>query len=442
MILKGNQRAGGQKLATHLLRADENEHVELHEIRGFMTDDLHSAFQETHAISKGTRAKQYLFSLSLNPPPNEQVPIEVFEAAVEHIEQKLGLDDQPRAIVFHEKEGRRHAHAVWSRINTNEMKAINLPHYKLKLRDVAKEMYLEHGWKMPRGFVDSKERNPLNFSREEWQQSRRNDQDPRALKQMFQECWAISDSRKAYAQALQSHGFELARGDRRGYVAVDYRGEIYAIARYTGIRTKQVKERLGDPKELPSIEEAKAQIGSQMSKKLREHLDKAKKERKQRSVKLAFERKQLVEHQQAERRDFKKSQEMRWDAESRIRSERLAKGLRGVWHRITGQHYRVKRQNECEALMSFQRDRKEKDTLIFQHIAQRQNLQKQTHEPQKTHGLDEIRQLRLEISRYSAMKTGKPLDLKKEFEKAAKELRDKPKHTHTRKPDRGPEPEI
>jgi hypothetical protein len=41
-----------------------------------------------------------------------------FEAAIDMAEQRLGLDGHPRAIVFHEKEGRRHAHAVWSRIDT------------------------------------------------------------------------------------------------------------------------------------------------------------------------------------------------------------------------------------------------------------------------------------------------------------------------------------
>ncbi len=39
MILKGSQRSGGRQLATHLLRADQNEHVELHEILGFLSDD-------------------------------------------------------------------------------------------------------------------------------------------------------------------------------------------------------------------------------------------------------------------------------------------------------------------------------------------------------------------------------------------------------------------
>lgn len=40
----------------------------------------------------------------------------------ETIERKLGLEGQPRAIVFHEKEGRRHAQAIWSRIDPGRIK--------------------------------------------------------------------------------------------------------------------------------------------------------------------------------------------------------------------------------------------------------------------------------------------------------------------------------
>ncbi|SLM47411.1 protein of unknown function [Nitrospira japonica] len=71
--------------------------------------------------------------MSLNPPPNEKVSVDVFEAAIKTVEEQLGLNNQPRAIVFHENEGRRHAHVVWSRIDTEEMKAIYLPFYKTKL---------------------------------------------------------------------------------------------------------------------------------------------------------------------------------------------------------------------------------------------------------------------------------------------------------------------
>ena len=40
MILKGSQRGGAKQLGLHLLRTEENEHVELHDIRGFVADDL------------------------------------------------------------------------------------------------------------------------------------------------------------------------------------------------------------------------------------------------------------------------------------------------------------------------------------------------------------------------------------------------------------------
>ncbi len=103
MILQGNQRGGGRNLALQLLK-DENDHVEIHDLRGFVADDLVGAFNEVYAVSRGTRAKQYLFSLSLNPPASEKVPTEVFEDPIVRVEQALGLANQPRAVVFHEKK--------------------------------------------------------------------------------------------------------------------------------------------------------------------------------------------------------------------------------------------------------------------------------------------------------------------------------------------------
>lgn len=117
MILKGNQRANGRELALHLLNVDDNKHCTVHELRGFLADDLIGAFKETEAIALGTKCDQYLFSASFNPPPGKSVAIETFERAIDDLEAKLGLTGQPRAIVFHEKNGRRHAHCVWSRLD-------------------------------------------------------------------------------------------------------------------------------------------------------------------------------------------------------------------------------------------------------------------------------------------------------------------------------------
>ncbi|MFK7957588.1 MAG: amidohydrolase family protein [Lysobacterales bacterium] len=147
MILQGNQRGGARNLAHHLLK-DENDHLDVHELRGFVSDDLVSALNETYCISKATKARQFLFSLSLNPPKGQNVSTEAFESAILRVEQDLKLDNQPRAIVFHEKNGRRHCHAVWSRIDCGAMKAIPLPFTKRKLMNISRELFIEHQWKM------------------------------------------------------------------------------------------------------------------------------------------------------------------------------------------------------------------------------------------------------------------------------------------------------
>lgn len=202
MILKASQRGGGQDLAVHLMRLDDNEHVRLHEVRGFASDDLRGAFKEAEAISLGTRCRQYLFSLSLSPPERESVPVAVFERALDEIETQLGLTGQPRVVVFHEKEGRRHAHCVWSRIDPETMTACNMSFFKRKLTGISRELYLEHGWEMPRGLENPAERDPTNFTLAEWQQAKRQGLDPRWLKQAVQACWSRSDSTGAFQRSL------------------------------------------------------------------------------------------------------------------------------------------------------------------------------------------------------------------------------------------------
>ena len=274
MILVGNQRGGARDLARHLMK-DENERVVVHDIRGFASNDLLSAFQESQAVSRGTKCRQHLFSLSLNPPKNADVAPEDFEDAVARAEKSLGLTGQPRAIVFHEKEGadgqvRRHAHAVWCRIDVENMKAVQLSFTHRKLQDVARDLYRDHGWHMPRGFVRHEFRDPRNFSLAEWQQCKRAKRDPAKTKEIFQDAWAVTDSRVSFAHALRAHGFVLARGDRRGAVAVDYKGETYAVSRYVGINAKQMRARLGSLSILPNVHTAQKKAVEDVQNRLDE----------------------------------------------------------------------------------------------------------------------------------------------------------------------------
>src|SRR5690606_15311247 len=364
MILKAKERGDGPQLARYLLTMRDNDHVELHEVRGFVSDDLPGAFGEADAIAKGTRCKNYLFSLSVNPPQDKQVAVEDFERAIDDIERKLGLEGQPRAVVFHEKDGRRHAHVVWSRVDSQRMRAINLPHYKAKLRDVSRSLYLEHGWDMPRGLQDRSLRDPLTFTHIEWQQAKRAGLDPRELKAVLAQCWKASDNKASFERALRERGFWLAKGDRRGFVAVDYRGEVYSLSRYAGVKTKDLEARLGDQKQLHSVEETRIEIAGGMTRKLEAFIRDAERQARQREAVVAFRKTEMVARHQDARQLLTAAHEQRWQAETRQRAQRLPKGFSGIWHRLTGQYAKIRAQNELEALEAYRRDRAEKDDLI------------------------------------------------------------------------------
>lgn len=375
MILKASQRGGAKALALHLLRADENEHVEVHELRGFMSEDLAAALKEAYAISRGTKCRQFLFSLSLSPPPGEAVPVAVFEDTLARIEQKLGLEGQPRAVVFHEKEGRRHAHAVWSRIDAATMTARNLPHFNLKLRDISRALYLEHDWTLPRGLMNSAARDPRNFTLAEWQQAKRMGRSARALKEMIQECWAASDSRAAFAQALAERGLILARGDRRGHVAVTHDGEVLSIARDADKKAKEVREKLGPADDLPSVEEAKAQMARDMGQAFKRLAHEACDRKAADLAVLDRQRQEMAERHRDQRARIDERHKERQTAETRARSLRLTRGLKGFMDRLTGRYARMKMRNEAEAYAAFERDRQEREALIFGQLDERQDLQ-------------------------------------------------------------------
>lgn len=375
MILKASQRGGAKQLGLHLLKMTENERVEIHEVRGFISDDVMDAMHEAYAVSRGTKCKQFLFSVSLNPPKTENVRIEVFEQALAKIEERNDLTDQPRIVVFHEKEGRRHCHAVWSRIDAESMTAKPLPHFKLKLRDVSKELYIENGWKMPRGFIDHKQRDPRNFTLDEWQQAKRHGHNAKDLKALVQECWAASDSRQAFASALRERGLYLARGDRRGHVAVTYDGEVHSIARMVGKPAKDIAGRLGDPASLPSVEEMRAHIARDIEPKIKTFITEAKQDFAERMKPVEQERLRLKVLHDAERAKLDQGQAERLKGETQARAERLRKGLGGLWDRLTGEHAKVKAQNELEAYWSLQRDREQRNALVSAQMRERQALQ-------------------------------------------------------------------
>ena len=418
MLLKASERASGQALATHLLNAHDNDHVEIHELRGFMSDNLHGAFQEIEAHSKGTRCKNYLFSLSLNPPEKESVGIEAFEDAVNRIEKKLGLDNQARALIFHEKQGRRHAHCVWSRIDVQEMKAVQLSHFKMKLQEISKELYRQYGWELPKGFENKAERNPFNYTLAEWHQAQRVKEDPQALKALFKDCWEQSKNGEALIESLKAKGYTVAQGDKRGAVAVDYQGEVYSLSRWAGVKNKELKAKLGEQQQLVSVTEAKEQIANTMTDRLKSYANTVKEQSLEKQHALKNQKTEMVSLQRQEREKLKTQQAERWRKESQERQAKIPTGWRKVWSFVKGELKTITKENEHAILRAKERDQQQKQALIDRQREERQKLQvhfkalKQDHQKQ-------MDQLKVHLGKYQAMQQPKTQDksLTSEFSK-------------------------
>ena len=156
------------RLAAHLMNSFDNERVEIADVRGAVAQDLSGAFAEWDAEARGTKCRKFLYSLSLNPDQSQgHLTREQYLELLERTERSLNLVGQPRAVVFHEKRDkdgvlREHCHAVWSRIDTEKMKAVQIAHDRLKLRTVAREFARDHGLELPDGLKKDGKRDRFN----------------------------------------------------------------------------------------------------------------------------------------------------------------------------------------------------------------------------------------------------------------------------------------
>ena len=294
MIPFASQRSGGGDLATHLLNEQDNEYVEIADLRGAIADDLHGAFAEWEAeASAMTKCRNYLYSLSVNPDPaNGPMPRELYDDYIARVEESLGLFGQPRAVVFHVKEdrngvGREHCHVVWSRIDVQEMKAIHMSFDHDKLMTVTRQFARDHGIELAPGYHKLEERRRETHRQKSLYDKFQEDSVGLAREErtkLVTELWKGRDTPESFVQALEYHGYVLASG-KRPYVLVDIYGHTNSLPKLIddkAANTKAIREFLGQDYEtetLPSVDEAKtiAKAHRQALKdfqKSQEHADK------------------------------------------------------------------------------------------------------------------------------------------------------------------------
>ena len=344
MIPKGNQRGGGRQLATHLLNQFDNDRVEVLELRGAVAKDLHGAFHEWHAQSKATRARKYLYSLSINPDLEKYgLTREQYLDFIARTERSLKLVGQPRAIVFHVKKGREHAHVVWSRIDAEAGKAVQIAHDRMKLRSVVQEFARDHGIPLPETmrengrkerFDDKKKRADLA----EKQQQERSGLPKEERMAIVTQAWNDRKAPSAFVGALEDKGLFLARGDSGRYVVVDLAGEVHSLYRQIeGAKAKEVKDFLAADYPLDRLPDAEsARAWAQKQRESREELAKTDLRAKQDEIlarQKAARREALKDRQQERRAPLIREHETmqaRHAAESEALAELHASENKGI----------------------------------------------------------------------------------------------------------------
>lgn len=284
MIIKAISRSSGSQLAAYLMqehKADRDQ-AELLELRGFATPDLKAALCSVELEAEKTRCKNPLYHVSFRPDHGEHLTPEQWQASIDKLEHRLGLDGQARAVVLHEHEGEQHIHVVWSRIDREKNRALDLSFDAEKRVEIAREIEREYGL---RELAPAHERSQEPLSRADCEQAKRQGRDLadiREVKETIRECWARSDNGESFETALDQANLVLARGDtpRAPLVIVDEYGKVHGVARTLGEKKHTVENRLADldREALPSVAQAKEYQAEQERQHEQARADRAREE--------------------------------------------------------------------------------------------------------------------------------------------------------------------
>lgn len=264
MIAKGTLHNNGAKLAVYMTTGKEGERAELWQLRGFAAADIKDAFRSVHVMAAATQGSKPFFHVQVRNPEGEELTRPQWERVADRIEAKLGYSGQPRAIAFHRDEatGHEHMHLAFSRIDDATMTMKPLPFFKLRLKEVSRELEQELGLTAVRNERPGKVMAPR---RDEEEQARRLGVDLKPLRDTIRDCYERADSGKAFVAALAEQDLILAQGERRDFVVIDQAGGLHALGkRVLGTTAAQTRDRLADLEyaALPTVEAVRQQLGN------------------------------------------------------------------------------------------------------------------------------------------------------------------------------------
>lgn len=277
MILFVSQRGNEMDMAAHVMNEQDNDIVRVISVEGTVAEDVFGALAEIKMHRELlTNAKNGFVSTSINPDQRQDpLTLEQITELADRLDMAFGTVGQPRIVVEHVKNDRQHYHILTSRIDTINEKAIEIPFDRLKSMMVVKEFARDHGITLPDGYYKDFNRSQAkdkSFTLQEKFQQEKTGISKEQRMEIISGLWERRDTPESFINSLQHHGYILCNG-RRPYVLVDMFGKTNSLPKLisdSAVRTRQIREFLGEDRELPQVEEA-AVAAKELLETLKDH---------------------------------------------------------------------------------------------------------------------------------------------------------------------------
>lgn len=254
MIAGATRGTGGDALSRHLLKRQNGQEVVVMPARGLAADNLKGQIRELVASAAHGRTSRPVHHVHIDPPPDCVDPDAVIENFLKHYESEFSLEDAQRAGVYHTKNGRRHAHVMWSLVR-DDGSVVSLTHDHARREKVSRIVEFEHGLEFTKGkhnrsaaaalrkegradvadamtaagLLDGK-RPVAHSTPRQRAQAERTSVPLDEIRNQALAAWKVSDDAKSFAVALHAFGSVVATGER-GLVLVDRAAGTHALTR-------------------------------------------------------------------------------------------------------------------------------------------------------------------------------------------------------------------
>ena len=294
---------------------------------------------------KATAGNVYSYSLSYaqsEKPTKDQA----LEAASETL-KALGMQDHQALIIAHNDTDHDHVHVLVNLVNPDTGRIADIHNDALTLSEWAEDY--EHRC----GVIHCAKRVKNNDRREQGEYVKHKPDQMYAatsIEELYQSCSGGAE----FKDAVETIGYTLGRGDRRGFVLVDREGEVHSLSRQVkGVRAKDIKAYMSDLdiSALPTAKEIQEAVDEEI-------------EEEEQAVSVSFEdieealKSEVADKRKALIDDLDKQYKQR---EQDIQEEQElqnavfhASGLSGIWNAVTG---RTKHARDCLAQLRAQERR-------------------------------------------------------------------------------------